>query len=284
MKTALTTTMIAITLFIVNLKTSTAQTHSCCAMSSTQEFAMLGTKSDFAAAHLAPIPFSYSSDKGKMVAITCKDGKPANAYEVRTAKASNKYLVVIHEWWGLNDYIKREAVALFEELGDVNVIAIDLYDGKVADAPDKAQECMKSLTDDRAKAIINGVVEYAGKNAKIQSIGWCMGGGWSLQTSLLAGKQMKGCVMYYGMPEKSVDKLKTIACPVLGIFANKDKYITPEVVAQFEKDMKAAGKTLTVKRYDADHAFANPSNPHYEKTMADEAHGIAVKFLNANFK
>ncbi len=275
--------LICIALMTFNNLETKAQLHACCAMSSTQEFAMLGNKPDFAAAHLAPIPMTFYSDKAKMITFNCKDGKAANAYEIKSEKPSDKNLIVFHEWWGLNEYIKREAVNLHDELRDVNVIAIDLYDSKVADSPDKAQEYIKGLTDDRAKAIIAGVIEYVGVKAKIQTVGWCMGGSWSLQTSLLAGKQMKGCVMYYGMPEKSVDKLKTLNCPVLGIFANKDKYITPELVSQFEKDMKAAGKSLTVKRYDADHAFANPSNSHYEKVIADEAHVIAVKFLKGNY-
>jgi len=278
------TMLLFVAIFISSLFKTQAQTPSCCAMTSTQQFAMLGNDPSFAALHPSPIPFHFDSKKGKMITYKTSDGKSTNAYEVKAEKPTDNYLIVVHEWWGLNDYIKQEAVTLQDDLGNINIIAVDLYDGKVADTPDKAQECMKSLTDERAKAILSGAIEYAGKNAKIQTIGWCMGGAWSLQASLIAGKQLKGCVMYYGMPEKSVDKLKTLNAPVLGIFANKDKYITPEVVSQFEKDMKAAGKQLTVKRYDADHAFANPSNPHFEEMMAKEAHGIAVEFLKTNFK
>ncbi len=284
LKTIIKTMLLSIAIIIIGHVKTTAQTSSCCAISSTQAFAALGNDPSFGNAHLPPIPFHYESDKGKMITYKTSDGKTASAYEVKIEKASDKYLIVVHEFWGLNDYIKREAVSLHDELNDVNIIALDLYDGKVGTVADSAMKLMKALTDDRAKAIINGALAYAGKKAKIQTIGWCMGGSWSLQASLLAAKQLKGCVMYYGMPEKNVDKLKTLNAPVLGIFANKDKYINTDLVNQFEKDMKTAGKQLTLKRYDADHGFANPSNPKYEKTMADEAHGIAVAFIKTNFK
>ena len=115
-------------------------------------------------------------------------------------------------------------------------------------------------------------------------MGWCFGGGWSLQAALLGGKQTVGCVMYYGMPEKDVAKLKTLNSDVLGLFADQDKWINPEVVKQFEKDMAAAGKKVTVKEYPADHAFANPSNPKYNKELATDAHQKALAYLKARLK
>jgi dienelactone hydrolase len=120
--------------------------------------------------------------------------------------------------------------------------------------------------------------------AMLASIGWCFGGGWSLQEALLGGKQTVGCVMYYGMPEKDVARLKTLNSDVLGIFASQDKWISPEVVARFKKDMAAAGKSLTVESYDADHAFANPSNPKYKKADAAQAHAHALAYLRGRFK
>ena len=90
--------------------------------------------------------------------------------------------------------------------------------------------------------------------------------------------------MYYGMPEKDVAKLKTLNSDVLGLFADQDKWINPEVVGQFEKDMAAAGKKVTVKEYPADHAFANPSNPKYNKELAADAHQRALAYLKARLK
>jgi carboxymethylenebutenolidase len=166
----------------------------------------------------------------------------------------------------------------------VNVIAVDLYDGKVATTPEEAGKYMGDVKSERAVAILKGVQMYAGPKAQFASIGWCFGGGWSLQEALLGGKQTVGCVMYYGMPEKDVAKLKTLNTDVLGIFAAQDKWINTEVVNQFKKDMAAAGKKVTIESYDADHAFANPSNPKFSKEYAAKAHGQALAYLRTKFK
>ncbi len=257
-----------------------AQTqHSCCSQPSTQEFAMLGNDKTFSASHLAPLPFKYESPKGKMIKLTCQDNVNASAFEVKSEKPTKNYLFVFQEWWGLNDYIKQEAEKLQNELGDVTVIALDLYDGKVATNPEEAGKYMSEAREERIKAIINAAINYAGKDAKIQTIGWCFGGGWSLQASILLGNQGTGCVMYYGMPEKDLQKLKSITAPVLGLFASQDNWITKEIVAEFDKNMKANGKEIKVQEFDAQHAFANPSNPKYDKTSAEEAHKMALDFL-----
>ena len=261
-----------------------AQQMSCCKTSTTEQFNQLASTEEFSSAHLSPIPFNYTAVKGDMITYECSDGTRANAFEVRAEKESNNYLFVFHEWWGLNDYIKREAETLSNELPNVNVIALDLYDGKVADTSSVAQQLMQGVKDERARAIINGAIKFADKKARITTIGWCFGGGWSLQASLMAGKQAAGCVMYYGMPEEDLKKLKKLNCEVLGIFAAKDKWITPEVVGKFKKNMAASDKKITVKSFNADHAFANPSNPHFDKISADSAHKLALSFLKLRLK
>jgi carboxymethylenebutenolidase len=191
---------------------------------------------------------------------------------------------MIHEWWGLNDYIKREVERLQKELGDVTVIALDLYDSKVATDPQTAGQYVSGLKETRARAIIQAAIEYVGKEAQVATLGWCFGGGWSMQTALMLGKQASGCVIYYGMPEKDVKKLKTLRCDVIGIFGTQDRNITPKVVEEFQKNMKTAKKKLTVYNYDAVHAFANPSNPKYDKEKADDAHVHVLAFLKEALK
>jgi carboxymethylenebutenolidase len=90
--------------------------------------------------------------------------------------------------------------------------------------------------------------------------------------------------MYYGMPESDVNKLKTLHCDVIGFFANKDQGITPAVVDKFQENMKAADKKLIVNRYDADHAFANPSNPHFNKEATEDAYTKTVAFIKERMK
>lgn len=280
-----TATILSFVLLISSAYRTVAQSAmSCCSRNATSTFAMLGADESFRAQHLSPLPFHYTPAKGSMVTIKTGDGKDASAFMIKSATPSKKYLIVFQEWWGLNDYIKQEAENLAEELNGVNVIAPDLYDGKIGTTPEEAGSIMKETKDERIRAIIEGVLRYAGPDARIQTIGWCFGGGWSLQASEMAGKNAAGCVMYYGMPETNQDKLKTINFPVLGIFASKDDHITPEIVKQFEAEMQAAGKKVSIHFYDAVHAFANPSNPNFDKTSAEDAHGKAVAFLRENFK
>ncbi|GAB3636184.1 hypothetical protein GCM10027422_17740 [Hymenobacter arcticus] len=268
-------------------QTKTATSLACCvrpaSASATEVFAMLATEKDFSGGHDAPLPYTYAGD-GQMIEFKTSDGQAGHAFEIKSAKPSTKYLFVIHEWWGLNDYIKKEAAMYAQEMPGVNILALDLYDGQVATTPEEAGKLMQAVKTDRATAIIKGAQQYAGAKAQFASIGWCFGGGWSLQSALLGGKQTVGCVMYYGMPEKDVAKLKGLNSDVLGLFADQDKWINPEVVQQFEKDMAAAGKKVTTKEYPADHAFANPSNPKYNKALADDAHQKALAYLKARLK
>ncbi|MND62273.1 dienelactone hydrolase family protein [Solitalea canadensis] len=257
---------------------------SCCSTPGTQEFAMLSKDKDFVKSHEEPLPLNFKSDLGKDIMLPSADGKEAHIYELKAAKPTNNYLFVIHEWWGLNDYIKRESEKLYHDLGNVTVIAIDLYDKQIATTREEAANYMNTVTEARAKAIINATIKYVGANAQIATVGWCFGGGWSLQTSLLAGKQAAGCIMYYGMPEKDEAKLATLHADVLGIFAKEDKWITPQVVDEFATKMKAAGKKITVKIYEADHAFANPSNPKFNKAATEDAYATSLTFLKDRLK
>ncbi|HEY4194345.1 MAG TPA: dienelactone hydrolase family protein [Mucilaginibacter sp.] len=252
--------------------------------SATQKFAMLVSDKKFVMSHANPRKYHYQSTLGKAITYKTADGKEANAFEMKAKSPTKNWLFVIHEWWGLNDFVKQESEKIYNDLGDVNVLDLDLYDGKVATTREDAGKYMGAVKDDRAQAIIKGAIAYVGADAHIATIGWCFGGGWSLQASLLAGKQNVACVMYYGMPEQDVNKLKTLHADVLGNFANKDGWINPKVVAKFEADMKAAGKKLEVHQYDADHAFANPSAPVYNSEATKDAYAHTIAFLKPRLK
>jgi carboxymethylenebutenolidase len=237
---------------------------------------------NFVKLHANPVYYKLENPTGSIISFKAAEGADAKGYFIKSKKKSNKWLIVIQEWWGLNDYIKREAETFAQELGDVNVLALDMYDGKVATTADSAGFYMKNTPASRLESIVKGGLTYAGTNAKIYTVGWCFGGGWSLQTTILAGKQAAGCVMYYGRPESNVERLKTINCDVIGFFGNLDKGIPPTAVDAFEKNMKEAGKMLTVNRYEAGHGFANPSNPVYNKVATEDAHAKAITFLKAH--
>lgn len=233
---------------------------------------------EFKAAHEEPEKLDFNG-KGKMITFETADGKPGSAYAIINDLSSKKALLVIHEWWGLNDHIKQEADRLFGELEGVNVMALDMYDGKVADNRDDAAKFMQGVNEDRLNTIIKGAMSYLGEDTKIGTIGWCFGGGWSLKASILAEDQGAGCVIYYGMPVSEPAKLAPLKADVLGLFAEKDGWITPEVVNKFTDVMKAVGKEVETKQFDAEHAFANPSSPRYKEEAAQEANAMALEFL-----
>ncbi len=242
------------------------------------EMAQFADDSEFKDQHEQPEAIGYSGG-GQMITFDTPDGEPGRAYVIMPPNAGNKYLFVIHEWWGLNDQIKREADRLADSLGYATVMALDLYDGKVTDDPDQAGKLMEAVEKDRVEAIIKGAIGQAGADAEIATIGWCFGGGWSLRASIMAGNQGAGAVMYYGMPVKEATAIGPLKADVLGIFAKKDKWINEEVIGNFEDLAAATGKDLTVHWFDADHAFANPSSPRYNEEAAQEANALALDFL-----
>ena len=238
----------------------------------------------FAMLHEKPGYYKLENPTGTTISFKAADGSTAMGYEIKSKKVSKKWVFVIQEWWGLNDYIKRESETLSKELENVNVLAFDLYDGKIAATPDSAMKLVQAAKTERLETIIKGALAYAGTDAKIYTIGWCFGGMWSLQTTLLAGKQAAGCVMYYGRPETNMDKLNTLNCDVIGFFGNKDRSPSPEMVTKFESDMQTAGKKMTAYKYDAGHGFANPSNPGFNKEATEDAHVKAITFLKEHMK
>ena len=237
-----------------------------------------GEDEKFKEAHEKPKEISFTGT-GEMHKFATPDGKEGQAYYLKAAEASDKYLFVIHEWYGLNDHIKQEAERYYAGITGVNVMALDLYDGQVTANPDEAGKIMQSIKQERAEAIIKGALAEAGANAKVATVGWCFGGGWSLRSSILAGKQGVGCVMYYGMPVQKADELLPLEAEVLGLFAEKDGWITPKVANSFEALAKATGKTVSIHQFDAEHAFANPSGERYNEEAAQKANAMSMAFL-----
>ncbi len=254
----------------------------CLDMETQQAYQEEASTPAFAKLHISPMTVNPTELAGTMIQFDAADGHKANAYFIASKKKSNKWLIVIQEWWGLNDHIKLEADQYFKDLLDMNVIAVDMYDGKVAATPDSAMKLMRGSDMNRMTAIIQGAIKHAGSKASIYSVGWCFGGMWSLQTAILAGTQAKGSVMFYGRPETNLEKLKSIQCDIIGFFGNKDQAPSPAMVDAFEKNMKEAGKNLNINRYDAGHGFANPSNPSFNAEAKTDSYAKAIAFLKAH--
>lgn len=243
------------------------------------EFAALGGDKSFQKAHPAPRPVELLHG-GKNIEFPVEGGENGRGFLMTSHGQTNKYLLIFHEWWGLNNYVRNEANRLAHELG-INVLAVDLYDGQLTDNAEEAGKLMQACKPERAAAIIRGAAKYAGENADFRTLGWCFGGGWSLQAALQLGDKAKACVIYYGMPEKDAEKLKTLQTDVLMIHAKQDKWINDATVAEFKKNMEAAGKSLTVSEYDADHAFANPSGPRFNDDAARKSRAVVLEYLRS---
>ena len=197
-------------------------------------------------------------------------------------------LVVIHEWWGLVPWVKEQAAKLSDQ-GYVT-LAVDLYRGKATDSPEVAHELMRGLPEDRANRDLLAAVQYLKslKNvnqARIGSIGWCMGGGYSLDLAI-ADSTLAADVINYGHLATDPARLRQIHAPILGLFGAQDKGIPPADVHKFEQDLKQMGKKIDVTIYpDAGHAFQNPDNKAgYWPADTADAWNLTVEFLAANLK
>jgi carboxymethylenebutenolidase len=198
-------------------------------------------------------------------------------------------VIVIQEWWGLNDWVKDQARALAKE-GYV-ALAVDLYRGKVATKQEEAHQFMMGLPEERAVSdLVGGFAFLAARpdvrKDRIGAVGWCMGGKYSLKLAVNEAR-LAAAVAYYGAPPTKDEDIARIKAPVLGNYGADDQGPAPDQVKAFEAAMKKAGKSIDVKIYDgAGHAFANVNNPWggYREAAAKDAWARTIAFFTANLK
>jgi carboxymethylenebutenolidase len=193
-------------------------------------------------------------------------------------------IIVIHEWFGLNDWVKEQASRLTGE-GYVT-LAIDLYRGKVATSDDEAHELMRGLAEDRVKRDLAAAFEFLSsqpnvKKDRIGAIGWCMGGGIALDLAL-EEPRLAADVVNYGHLVTDPTEVKKIHAPILGLFGARDRGITPEDVKKFGEEMDKQGKKADITIYpDAGHQFENPNNKQaYRPKDAEDAWNKTLAFFD----
>ena len=217
-------------------------------------------------------------------------GKPVKGFlaKPKDAKGPLPGIIVIQEWWGLNDNIRDMAKRLAGE--GYTALAVDLYNGQVASDPQQAQKLMQATMQNRAAGEENlrqayNYLETKQKAPKIGVIGWCFGGGWSLATALMLPDKIDATVIYYGHLETDKAKLSPLRMPVLAFFGGKDKSMPVATVREFEAAMKELGKPVEVHVYDdADHAFANPSGQNYKEGPAKDSWQRTTAFFAKHLK
>jgi carboxymethylenebutenolidase len=230
---------------------------------------------------------AFAAD-GKSVSYKSGDETVQGVLYTPPGKGPFPGIIVIHEWWGLNDWVKEQGSKLADQ-GYV-ALAVDLYRGKVATTPEMAHEIMRGVPEDRAKRDLHAAFEFLAaqpnvKKDRIGSIGWCMGGGYSLDVALQE-PTLAATVINYGHLATDADAMKKINAPILGLFGGQDQGITPDDVHKFEASMKQLGKKIDVKIYDdAGHAFENPNNKGgYRAEDAADAWKRTVDFLAMTLK
>jgi len=221
----------------------------------------------------------YANLKGTAVAghlALPADGEPTAA------------MIVIHEWWGLNDNVRAMADKLAAE--GYAALAVDLYEGEVATDRDGAMTLVRAAqeNDERLEENLFQARTWLGETLGVERvgvIGWCFGGGWSLRVGVGMGDMIDATVVYYGRLITEANDLARLTSPVLGIFGAEDGGITVESVKAFEAAMGEAGKSASVHIYDgAAHAFANPSGTRYNAEAAEDAWAKTVAFLTENLQ
>jgi carboxymethylenebutenolidase len=223
----------------------------------------------------APVNVSYSSGPETVHALLYS---PAGGGSGR-----HPAIIVIHEWWGLNDWVKEQAADLAAH-GYV-ALAVDLYRGQVAEDPDTAHQLSRGVPQDRGIRDLKAAGTFLRTNkhvdpSRIGTIGWCMGGGYALSFAV-ADPNLKAVVANYGPPPTDESSLAQIHAAILGNYGGLDKGIPPATVESFAAEMKKLGKPVDVKIYpDAGHAFENPSNKAgYRAEDAADAHARYLRFF-----
>lgn len=224
------------------------------------------------------------------VAYATLDGAEVTGYLARPEGVAGALpgLIVIQEWWGLNDNVRAMARRFAGE-GYV-ALAVDLYEGKVAEDAETAYATMKAAMERPERLLDNlrqahaHLRETAGAT-KIGVVGWCFGGGWSLRTALELGDGIHAAVVYYGQTIDDAEQLAKLSAPLLGLFGGRDRGIPIDGVRSMERALAELGKPATIVVYDdADHAFANPSGQRYDEAAAADAWNRTLGFFAAHLK
>ena len=199
------------------------------------------------------------------------------------ATEAKSALIVIHEWWGLNEDIH----SMTEQLAALGytALAVDLYDGKSATQVRDAFGLSTNLSSNEERGLENLKAAYDYLEAemgatRIGVIGWCLGGKWSLKTALMLPEDIDATVIYYGSLTEDKDQLATLDMPIIGFVGTRDR-LHKEFIA-FDANMKELGKNANIHIYEgAKHAFANASGTVYEPVAAEDSWEKTVKFLQA---
>jgi len=222
---------------------------------------------------------------GKMVEFPT-NGHQTHGYLATPAGGKGPGIVVIQEWWGLVPHIKHVADRFAAE--GFTALAPDMYHGKTADEPDGAGKLFMALNIAQAEKDLQGATKYLkahSSTAKIGVVGFCMGGQLALFAATL-DPSIGATVNFYGIHPNVKPDYRKLSGPVLGLFAEKDSFVNPDVAKGVDKAIKEAGKSSEIHIYPGvDHAFFNDTNTAaYNKAAADDAWKRTLAFFRQHLK
>ena len=195
-------------------------------------------------------------------------------------------LVVIHEWWGLNDNVRAATRRLAGE--GYRALAVDLYGDSTAQTPQQAQSLMQAATGDPGQIAANlrtahQYLQTEGGAARVGVMGWCFGGGMTFRAVADRPTAFDAAVAYYGTPEAmTAPVLEQLTTPVLAHFGREDQVVPPKQVEAFRSRLDGRAVEIQIYMYDAGHAFANPSGESYDAEAAERAWGRTTEFLRSH--
>ncbi len=195
-------------------------------------------------------------------------------------------IVVIHEWWGLNDNIRTATRRLAGE--GYRALAVDLYDDSTAQTPDRAQSLMKQATQDTDQLLSNvrgahAYLQSEGDAPRVAVLGWCFGGGMTFRAVADRPTAFDAAVPYYGTPEPMTEAvLQKLTTPVLAHFGRQDEVVSTDAVEALKSRLGGTDADVQVHLYDAGHAFANPSGDSYDAEAASTAWSRTTEFLRTH--
>jgi carboxymethylenebutenolidase len=222
---------------------------------------------------------------GKMVQFPSNGGN-TSGYLATPSSGTGPGILVIQEWWGLVDHIKRVCDRFAAE--GFAALAPDMYHGKTASEPDEAGKLFMALNIAQAEKDLRGAATFLAEHSstpKIGVVGFCMGGQLALFAATL-NSNVGACVDFYGIHPNVKPDYAKLSGPVLGLFAEKDGFVTPQAARDLDAAIKKAGKQSQIHIYpDVDHAFFNDDNkPAYNKPAAEDAWKRTLGFFKANLK
>ena len=216
-----------------------------------------------------------------MISLDCPDGNSADGYLAEAPEASSG-IIVLQEWWGLNDQIKGVADR-FAAAG-YTALAPDLYKGRVTQVPDEANHMMEGLDWVGATEVdVRGAINRLKENVdKVCVMGFCMGGALTI-IACVKLPECDGGVCYYGIPPKEQADPADLTVPFQGHFANTDWWCTPELVSELETVLNGVEAPVELYRYDADHAFFNEQDDAHNAEASALSWGRTLDFLKRHF-